>query len=166
MKLVLNPNSPHQRQYDLQQPVVTLGKSADSTIILQSAVAAEYHARIYFENGTWFISDFVGNNTVVLNGEPVQNAALTQGSMLSVGGEMMLVMSLDPVAEQVYAVPMAMSDPSPQITAYDPAMARMQQGYGGQEQPTGRGNTIMARMALICSLCGPLLFGIGWLLGS
>lgn len=166
MKLIINPNSPQQETCNIQQAAIMLGRAPDNPVVLQSGSAAEYHARIYYENGSWYLNDFIGDNTVLLNGIPVQNAELTPGSMITVGGVPILVMSLEQPPEQVYAVPATVAEPAQHVTAYDPSMARMQQGPMYAEQaPSRKGSAVMARMALICSLCGPLLLGIGWLLG-
>ena len=41
---------------------VTLGRSTESTIVLQDAHASRQHAQVYFDAGHWYLRDCGGRN--------------------------------------------------------------------------------------------------------
>jgi len=63
----------------------TLGRSRDSTIVLQEDLASRLHAKVYFEEGRWIVRDFGLNGTRV-NGLKVNGSSeLAHGATLQIG---------------------------------------------------------------------------------
>ncbi|MFL5342836.1 MAG: sigma-54-dependent Fis family transcriptional regulator [Gemmataceae bacterium] len=64
----------------------SLGRSRDNTVVLRSEHASRLHAKVYFENGRWYVRDFSLNGTL-LNGQrmPQQQAELDHGHEIRVG---------------------------------------------------------------------------------
>lgn len=63
----------------------TLGRSRDSTVVLQEDLASRLHAKVYFEEGRWVVRDFGLNGTRV-NGLKVNGASeLAHGATLQIG---------------------------------------------------------------------------------
>ena len=63
----------------------SLGRSRDNTVVLRSEHASRLHAKVYFENGRWYVRDFSLNGTL-LNGERIpQQAELDHGYEIAVG---------------------------------------------------------------------------------
>jgi Nif-specific regulatory protein len=65
---------------------VTLGRSRDNTVTLQDEHASRQHARIFHENGRWFIHDFGTLNGTRVNGARVQwPTPLEDGQRIAIG---------------------------------------------------------------------------------
>jgi Nif-specific regulatory protein len=104
------------------QPV-TLGRSRENTITLQDEHASRQHARIFHENGRWFIHDFGTLNGTRVNGARVQwPTPLEDGQRIAIG-EVRLRFSLQadqppvpgpPAAANHSAVDIAEAVPTPQ----------------------------------------------------
>jgi Nif-specific regulatory protein len=72
--LDLSPNQP-----------VTLGRSRDNTVVLRDELASRLHAKIYFEDGRWYLRDF-GLNGTRLDGAKVNGAAeLADDRQITIG---------------------------------------------------------------------------------
>ncbi len=163
MKIILYPNTPGQQSFELNEAAITFGSAEDNTIVLHTPAIAEYHARIYSQQGRWYLVDFCGRNDVTLNGAPVTTAEITSGSMLGIGGVQILVMNLEGAPAMESSMPVAVSVQPHSIAMYD--STRMPPSYEEATPASRQGTAVMARMALVCGLCGPLLLGIGWLFG-
>lgn len=66
----------------LQQPVTSLGRDLDNTIVLADEAAAGRHARIYRQNGTWWLEDLGSTTGTTLNEQPVSEPTLLRESDL------------------------------------------------------------------------------------
>ena len=68
-----------------EQPI-SIGRSRDNTIVLpRDEHASRLHAKIYFENGRWFVRDFGLNGTRVDGDRIDQVAELDHGSEVRIG---------------------------------------------------------------------------------
>jgi DNA-binding NtrC family response regulator/pSer/pThr/pTyr-binding forkhead associated (FHA) protein len=64
---------------------VTIGRSRDNTIALKDDLASRLHAKVYYDNGQWFVRDF-GLNGTRINGAKVNGSAeLYAGTILQIG---------------------------------------------------------------------------------
>jgi Nif-specific regulatory protein len=66
------------------QPI-TLGRGRDNTFVLRDELASRLHAKVYFEDGRWYLRDFGLNGTRV-DGQRVNGAVeLTDGKKIKIG---------------------------------------------------------------------------------
>lgn len=86
--------------YD-QQPVV-VGRSPDSTIVIDNPAVSRYHCQIEKRGEFCIITDLGSNNGTFHNGKKVQSASLNSGDEIAVGKHLLLFvdeqMSADPAA--------------------------------------------------------------------
>ncbi|MEM7144059.1 MAG: FHA domain-containing protein [Verrucomicrobiota bacterium] len=72
--------------YELDTPVVNVGRDADSDIRIVESHISSHHARFKLEpNGEYRLSDLESSNGTSLNGEPVRNAVLKDGDRIIFG---------------------------------------------------------------------------------
>jgi DNA-binding NtrC family response regulator len=65
---------------------ITLGRGLDNTIVLPDKCASKQHARIFHDNGRWFICDLDSRNGVLVNGRRVHDQAeLPSGAEIALG---------------------------------------------------------------------------------
>src|SRR6516162_5528269 len=65
------------------QPI-TLGRGRDNTFVLRDELASRLHAKVYFEDGRWYLRDFGLNGTRV-DGQRVNGAVeLTDGKKIKI----------------------------------------------------------------------------------
>jgi hypothetical protein len=68
------------------QPVTGLGCDPDSTIVLTDESASGQHARIYRQNGVWWLEDLGSHAGTTLNDRPVsQPATLSESDLIGIG---------------------------------------------------------------------------------
>src|SRR5947208_6281751 len=64
---------------------VTLGRSTESTIVLQDAHASRQHAQVYFDAGHWYLRDCGGRNGTRVNGTRIdQPVQLSDGQEIAI----------------------------------------------------------------------------------
>lgn len=81
---------PARLQFDgrdvvLDRPVVTVGRAADRTVVLDDPGVSRHHAELRQEGQTWRIVDVGSSNGVVVNGERTGSATLRDGDQLRLG---------------------------------------------------------------------------------
>lgn len=191
MRIIVSPNTPEQHAVDITGSSATIGRARDNTLVIDGDQVADYHARLSAGHGEWFVADLSGRGDVLVDGAPADNRPLSHGSRITVGGVELLVVSLHGVQDMavVRAHP---RQPAPQ-TVVTPAVVRPSYklcpacgsmavlealfcpgcGLEFQDAPEQRTSVhhraryaSIARLALLCSLCGPLLFLVGWLAGG
>lgn len=184
MKLVLYSDDNEQHIITVFGTSGTFGSAHDNTVVLDAPDSAPYHAGIQYIDEKWMITDLAGRNDVLLNNEPIAEAQVSVGDTLHVGGVKLKVASLDVEHEEHVHVPVTIDETrltelpkTVQCPGCGMAVNALAQYcprcgsvlYGVSVQPEIPYRTplsfILARMALICAICGPLLIGIGWLLG-
>lgn len=70
-------------EYDLPDRTVTVGRAAESDIVLQDQFASRHHAEIRYVNGAYQVHDLGSKNGVLVNGQrvpPAGSAWLEDGS--------------------------------------------------------------------------------------
>lgn len=117
----------------------SLGRSRDNTIVLRSEHASRLHAKIFSENGKWFIRDF-GLNGTLLNGERVpQQAELLHGHEIRVG-EIRLRFTLEDAF---------------------PSSAVMGRVFVSERGATGLASTVRLQAGEVTLLCGFMATHVG-----
>ncbi len=163
MKIILHPNTAQQVTCELIRSA-TIGAAPENDIVLDDVSVRPFHARLACEADGWILHDLAGDDRVLVDGLAVRRLRLTRGMTVQIGavavlfltsedeqGAAPLVADMTPVARVVpYAVPARRMDCAP----YEAA------GMAGTTQAH-----ILPRLALITALCGPLLLGVGWLIG-
>ena len=161
MRLILFPNTREQQLVELRESAATIGRAEDNLIILAGREIADYHARIFQSEGCWYITDISGRGDIMVDGEQVERAELVVGSRLNIGGAVILVTALEAGTALVQAASGQMQISEQQGSP---------QNYGMPVQyemgSSATVSSVLPRMALIFSLCGPFLLGMGWLLGG
>lgn len=80
------PGSPAMGDLLALQPVTGLGRDPDNTIVLTDESASGRHARIYRQNGGWWLEDLGSRTGTTLNDQPVsQPATLTESDLIGIG---------------------------------------------------------------------------------
>jgi pSer/pThr/pTyr-binding forkhead associated (FHA) protein len=72
------------RRYALGDEDVTLGREADSTVVIASDQASRRHARIFVSGGAHVLVDLDSTNGTFLNSKPVKEQTLRQGDVLRI----------------------------------------------------------------------------------
>ncbi len=179
MRLVLFPNSSDQRTAEVDT-TVTIGRAEGNGLVIHSEALADYHARLERREDGWAITDLAGRGDVCVDDQPVRSAPLSLGARVRLGPVDMLVIALERQDTDVLRVAPVIETSLVESVAHTARLCPdcggpLQEGVrfcphcGSGAQSGGaysvRG-AVLARIALICALCGPLLLGIGWLLGG
>ena len=85
-RLTIEAGDARPSELDLEpNDSASLGRSRDNTVVLRSEHASRLHAKVFFENGRWYVRDFSLNGTLV-NGERIpQQAELDHGNEIRIG---------------------------------------------------------------------------------
>ncbi len=68
------------------QAITTLGRSASNTIVVHDDFASAQHARIFLEDGQWWLEDQRSRNGTRLNDRTIeQRTILTDGDVIGIG---------------------------------------------------------------------------------
>jgi pSer/pThr/pTyr-binding forkhead associated (FHA) protein len=68
------------------QPVTTIGRADDNTLILEDPYASAHHALILWREGRWWIEDLDSHNGTLVNDERITDTThLTPGDAILVG---------------------------------------------------------------------------------
>ncbi|MEM9623746.1 MAG: FHA domain-containing protein [Pseudomonadota bacterium] len=73
------------QRYALVDSEYTLGRHADSDIVLADSSISKSHAMLKVQTGHWYIEDLDSSNGVLVNGTMVRRAPLTQGDRIKLG---------------------------------------------------------------------------------
>ncbi len=71
--------------FDLNRPVMTLGRSPSSDIVLPDVSVSKNHARISQDGEGWSLADLGSTNGTWVNGERVREARLAKGDLVRFG---------------------------------------------------------------------------------
>ena len=64
------------RSYACKKSQITIGRAADCEIVYGQDVISQYHARLYHQNGTWYIEDLKSTNKTYVNAKRVDRQEL------------------------------------------------------------------------------------------
>jgi two-component system response regulator HydG len=101
-RLVLISGNASQRVFDLPgQQAATLGRHSTNALVLRDEHASRHHARIYFEEGDWWIAEIKQpRNGTQVNGEWLQQPTrLSEGAEIRIGETRLRFTLQDPAPE-------------------------------------------------------------------
>lgn len=70
----------------LESTLVTLGRGLDNDIVLEDSRVSRNHAQLRYKSRRFWVVDLASTNGTFVNGEPVSEAPLRNGDVLSLGG--------------------------------------------------------------------------------
>ena len=85
-------NGPQQGIAVAVQPTINLGRSADSTLVLEDEFSSARHAQlVQIDDATWMVSDLQSTNGTFVNGKRVteEPIAATVGDVVRIGRTLM-----------------------------------------------------------------------------
>ncbi len=74
------------RTFDLDQPVVRLGRALDNDLILEDRRISRHHAQLRCRYGRYILQDMGSSGGTNVNGFPVQEIVLRPGDLISLSG--------------------------------------------------------------------------------
>ncbi len=189
MQLILYPNTDRQEKIIVSNAGATIGRAADSTILLTSTGIAEYHVHLQFTDGQWFAIDISHRGDVSVDGVTKARLPLQIGSRIFVAGHELLVTSLDEEksdsmskavsysgAEIVHDLTVTKQCPQCGFLSHEGSHFCPRCGYSfnvnipatspQQGLIQHHESAITPWLALILAVCGPIVLGIGWLIGG
>jgi len=78
-----------ERVVPLAADVITIGRLADSEIVLKDKGASRRHAQIRLKEGDATITDLGSTNGTRLNGQTIQSRSLEDGDRITIGSTML-----------------------------------------------------------------------------
>lgn len=79
------------RSYLFHQDVTTIGRTNGNDLIISGRTVSRRHARLWFDNGRWYLDDLQSaNGTLVNNTRLHQNIALNDGDIIHFGDEVVV----------------------------------------------------------------------------
>lgn len=102
-------------EWELGPFLLTIGRRPDNNLVFDDRFVSSHHAVVSFAQGRHYIEDLKSSNGTLLNGAPVQRAALTHGDAIRIGTHT-LQFHDEPVATPAIplpgAQPVSVIDPS------------------------------------------------------
>ena len=74
-----------QRVIPLNQPPISLGRSLDNDVIIQTASVSRRHAQVLFRHGRWLLRDLHSTHGTQVNGQAIEECVLRAGDTITVG---------------------------------------------------------------------------------
>jgi pSer/pThr/pTyr-binding forkhead associated (FHA) protein len=81
--------------YNLEEDVVTIGRSKENNIVLKNIKSSRRHARIERIGATYQITDLGSGNGTKVNGKKIDFHTLKQGDQIKIGDAMITLKSID-----------------------------------------------------------------------
>src|SRR5215813_4640161 len=82
--IVVDPSG-HRSRLALERLPFRIGRHADNDLILRDSRASRTHARIFAENGTWWIEDCGSRHGTFLNGVRITRSELRHSDRIEFG---------------------------------------------------------------------------------
>lgn len=163
MKIIIAPNTPHQHVFAAAADTVTIGSAPDNDIVLTSCAA--YHALLRRTEDGWRVRDIARQNDIYVDDELYAGNCLTPGTSLLIG-TVELVLADDrnymPMTQKSETALVGQEHEKP--SSPYASSVYMPPSYAGGTRTSEPG--VIARLAWVFALCGPLLLGVGWLIGG
>jgi pSer/pThr/pTyr-binding forkhead associated (FHA) protein len=102
--------------YNLEEDVITIGRSKENNIILKNIKSSRRHARIERIGATYQITDLGSGNGTKVNGKKIDFHTLKQGDEIKIGDAQLTLKSID---ESVDAMDVSDGDDEIKIKADD-----------------------------------------------
>jgi signal transduction histidine kinase len=84
-RLIVIKGADEGKQFELTQPVHSVGRDSTSSIRLVDTEVSRRHAEFRFVNGAWQVRDVGSANGSFVNGQPVTDAPLQPGDRIQIG---------------------------------------------------------------------------------
>jgi len=188
MQLILYPNTARQEKITVSNAGATIGRAADNTIVLSGTAIAEYHAHFQFVNGQWFVIDISHRGDVSVDGVANARLPLKIGSHVLIAGHELLITSFEEnkndyipkttsynSAEIVHDLTVTKQCPQCGFLSHEASHFCPRCGHSfnvdipqpiQQRTVQHHESTITPWLALVLSVCGLIVLGIGWLIGG
>jgi serine/threonine protein kinase len=76
------------RSYRFHQDITTIGRMNGNDLIISGRTVSRHHARLWFENGRWWLADLQSLSGTLINGARIiQPTALNDGDVINFGDE-------------------------------------------------------------------------------
>ena len=193
VRLIIHPNEEGELSFEVEATCVTVGTAADNDICIQLPSISPHHFKIEKRKEGWFVVDLHSKQGTAVRDAKVTEAPIDRGTIFS-AGDVHILFDTAEREEEMEAVPGNMlpavsrtqSDlvvtgvtpcwrchqPVPAGTAYCPACGADQRGayvpspfVSPVESAAAPGAGLMPLVAFIMSVLGPLMLGVGWLVG-
>ena len=89
-RLILVRGADEGRQFELNQPVHSVGRDSVSAIRLHDTEVSRRHAEFRLANGSYYLVDVGSANGTFVNGQPVQNVLLQPGDRIQIGQSLLV----------------------------------------------------------------------------
>ena len=80
---ILKSDSFDHEKYEINKPIVSIGRAASNTITLNNSNISQRHCEIVFEQNNYKIIDQKSTNGVLVNGLKVEKEILKNGDIIS-----------------------------------------------------------------------------------
>ncbi len=101
--LVLEVKSPDGsvREFPLQRDSMVIGRSSRSDITVLDRSLSRHHARVFQQDGSWWIEDLGSRNGTLYNGEPIDSGPvrIRPGDVLGLGGSFITVSTVEATSQ-------------------------------------------------------------------
>ena len=79
---------PHRgTSIEVKKPVTSIGRDRSNDIVIADPAVSRYHARLFERDGKWSIEKLAANNTLSVNGLPIQQAIIKNHDIIGLGTE-------------------------------------------------------------------------------
>ena len=87
-RFLLQTGSMAGRSYRFHQDVTAIGRMNGNDLIITGKTVSRHHARLWFENGRWWLTDLQSTSGTLVNGTRIlQPVALNEGDVIHFGDE-------------------------------------------------------------------------------
>jgi hypothetical protein len=82
--LLQTPSGTHT--IPLESTLLTVGRGLNNDVILEDTRVSRHHAQLRYRSRRFWVTDLSSTNGTYVNGEPVEERALRDGDVISLGG--------------------------------------------------------------------------------
>ena len=174
IKLILHPNQELEQSVELESRTLLIGRSDENDLTIDDPSVASLHVRLE-KRGEQFIIKDLSKQGILVDGEEVHEAPIHVGSIITLGDVEILFKGETAVGPGVEeGVLLGEAEPGPEegalVTtpggagagAYLPTETFIQPAHIEPERSIA---STLSLVSFIAGALGPLLLGIGWLLG-
>ena len=130
VRFVISYNNEHLKTYDINEPVITVGRLPENTISIANMGVSRRHLRIESDaNHNYILTDLNSLNGTYINNKRLKTAALASGDLITIGKYSILFEIVDETANEIEneaeatkppALPLAEETVSPAIETRAP----------------------------------------------
>ncbi|MBN1917568.1 MAG: FHA domain-containing protein [Verrucomicrobia bacterium] len=173
IKLILHPNQPIEQSVELESRTILIGRSGENDLTLDDPSIASHHVRIE-KRGEEFVVKDLSKQGILVDGEEVREAVISVGSVITLGEVDILFKGETAVAIDEHGAIIAEAELGPEAgalittpqgmgrSAYLPTETFIQPAHLEPERSVA---STLPLVSFISGALGPLLLGVGWLLG-